>query len=601
MLLLLACAAPDVTGVLPMNDGDDFFDRPFPDDARRSGDHPDLDGFPEAGAFPLLDRYLAESPVLDGFGTSAPLFVRFTGPIDPALLPTPQQSRSPRSPVLLVNVDPQSPWQGEIIPVQFSWLPDPATFLPGNLLSVLPVPGFPMRPGATYALLLRQPVAAPGAQELDWDSPALQSVAATLRSLDQPPEDISLAVTFTTQDPLADMRRISEEIHTRLGLPGWELQLETVAAYETVRVYQGHITVPIWQHGQRPYREQGGGFEFDADGTPLVYAWERIRFAVTVPAGEPPPGGWPVLLYGHGTGGDYLSFARSATDEGFVMARHGVAMIGFSQPLHYDRATPDTQTELDSFNYFNPTAGRTNFRQGALDHVFLAEMLTSTPPTFQTADGPLPLDPDRVGYFGHSQGGLTGAIAAPFMSQDIVVSGFSGAGGFLSLTLALRKDPFDIQATVESLLGFQEIEVADPFHPAVGLIQMFAEATDPLNYAPYWFSADPEAAGRPVPVVLTEGLLDDYTPSVTSEALAAAGRLPIIGEEVSEGLGLQLRGEGVDRAPVEGNVQSWIGPISAGVGQFAEDGHFAIYDNREAEDFYSGFMERGVRGEAGFE
>ena len=74
------------------------------------------------------------------------------------------------------------------------------------------------------------------------------------------------------------------------------------------------------------------------------------------------------------------------------VGREGIAVIGISQPLHADRAPPGTNPDLDSFNFYNPDAGRTNVRQGALDQVYLAEVLTRATASFRAGGETIRLD-----------------------------------------------------------------------------------------------------------------------------------------------------------------------------------------------------------------
>jgi hypothetical protein len=568
-----------------MIEGEGFFDRPFPSDTRMLDGHPDYSGFPYKGEVELLDKYLQMTPRMDGFGTNSPLFVRFTEAIDPSLLPSPFTSIRPDSSVMLLDIDPDSPYRGSIVPLSFQWTEEETRYQPANLLAIAPLAGFPLHPATTYALVLRAPVASK-----TQDTAVSPELEATWRSLNLDPDTISLATSFTTQDPLKEMGIITDTIHNQLGLPAWEPELALLEELSWYRTYTGYVTVPIWQAGDRPYRETGGAFQFDEHGMPILQGWERVKFALTVPIyAEPPPGGWPLVLYAHGTGGDYLTFTD---DEGPVVAKRGCAMFGISQPLHADRAPEGTSPELDSFNYLNPDAGRTNFRQGALDLVYLATLLTQTPPEFQYQDEPVLLNTSLLSYFGHSQGGLSGGLAAPFMSEHIRAAGFSGAGGVLSMTIELRKDPFDIAQLMADLLEFDAGEVVNPMHPVVGLVQSLVEPSDPINMAPYWFAEDLGRGGKPLQIILTEGLLDEYTPSVTTEALAAAAHIPLVSTPATDPIALQIRG--FDHAlplPVSANQLGWTGEaVTAGLAQYPEDGHFAIYYNEKAMAFYQEFL-----------
>lgn len=583
-----------------MLEGEGFFDRPFPSDSRLVDGHPDLGDFPNAGTLELLDRYLAMHVAIDGWGTSSPLYVRFEEPIDVSALPEPAASVENDSPVLLVDVDATSSERGRAVPVAFEWTEATTAYQPGNLLAVAPVFGFPLRPATTYALVLRSPVARTGAMPDVWEGPEYQGVLEALWQRGIDPEEVAAATVFTTQDPLAETARLARAIHEEIGLGPLDPEVTLVDDRGFVRVYEGYVTVPVWQHGERPYKTEGGGFAFDDDGVPQIAFWERVKFGLTVPEGAAPAAGWPVVLYSHGTGGDWRSFYSSASndDEGPVLAREGIAMIGISQPLHEGRDTPDTDPELDSFNFANPTSGRCNFRQGALDQVYLAHLLTRESAAFASAEGPIVLDAAHVAYFGHSQGGLVGAIAAPFFSGTVDAAGFSGTGGGLSMTVVLRKDPFDIAELLGSLLELADGEQITTFHPVVGLIQMLSEATDPLNYGRYWFAEEPGWEARPLPMILTEGLDDTATPSLATEALAAAARIPIVGDPATEPASQDLRGLTPDALPTSRNALDWNdAPITAGLRQFADQGHYAIYYDRSARKFYREFLVSSLIGE----
>ena len=599
LLVAVGCEGSSTLGARPMVEGEGFFDRPFPSDERLVAGHPDLTGYPGQGRYLLVDSYVELASTLDGWGTNSPVYVRFQDTLPTGLLPTEAESRLLESPVMLLDVDRQSPHRGERIPIRFEYTEAGTEWQPDHFLAVAPVFGFPLRPATQYALVFRSPLVATGVWSAE-DAPLYRPMEETLLTLGIDPASIALGVVFTTQDPVREMARISRAIHEEIGHVPFEPELTTWAERDDHTVYTGNVTVPIWQHGERPYRTDGGGLLFDDDGAPVIAAWERIHFALTVPNGEQPAAGWPVVLYSHGTGGDYLTFCGrgSPDEEGPVMAGEGVAMIGISQPLHDDRAPPGTNPEYDSFNYLNPVSGRTNFRQGALDQVYLARLLTERAAELEVdSGGTVRLDPARVAYFGHSQGGLVGAIAAPYFSSDIVAAGFSGTGGGLSMTLVLRKDPIDISGWLEALLQFSDDEVLTPFHPVAGLIQMLTEVTDPINYGPWWFAEEPAWPARPIPILLTEGSEDAATPSVTTEALATSARVPIVGNAFSAPVSQDLRGLGNQPLPVEQNAEDWNDdPITAGLGQFDGYDHYAIYYSREAKRLYRDFLVTGLDG-----
>ena len=95
-----------------------------------------------------------------------------------------------------------------------------------------------------------------------------------------------------------------------------------------------------------------------------------------------PPNGWPVVLYGHGTGGDFRSFIGAKV--ALTLARAGIAVLSIDQIHHAYRDKradgchtmndPASCVSLVFFNFLVPAAGRDNVRQSALDFVSLLKV-----------------------------------------------------------------------------------------------------------------------------------------------------------------------------------------------------------------------------------
>ena len=189
--------------------------------------------------------------------------------------------------------------------------------------------------------------------------------------------------------------------------------------------FRTHYPGPRFTFGERPYLYSGGEFRFDSNGSPLLDGWDDMRLSVCTPydLDNPPPGGWPVVIYQHGTGGDYDGFCNSNryAEVSSRLASNGIIGVGIDQPLHGSRTVQNTVApDLAHFNLVNPYASRSNFRQGALDAIYLAHALADQPVTLKTDDGtPIPLNQDKIMFMGRPQGGITGAIALPFMGDDI--------------------------------------------------------------------------------------------------------------------------------------------------------------------------------------
>lgn len=603
LIPLAGCASAPLSS--PLLDGDGFFGAPWPDDGRTEGGLLVLDDFPGTGTFALLDKYLALAKTLDGYGLNAPIYMPFDGPIEAGLLPDADASATLDSPVLLVDIDPLSPERGRLFPYTWDLEEQGTTWQPANLLAVQPVWGFPLRPSTTYALVVRRDLAAlaPGFEGV-WEPEdprydRFAPLAETLELLDLDIDEVAGATVFTTQDPMDEMRRIADVIHRDLPTPPLDQPLTRWDEAKWYDAYEGDLRVPMWQHGDKPYFAEGGGFRFTEDGTPLLAGWEDVLFTFTVPTGmREPEGGWPVALNAHGTGGDDRSHADgSRLCPAAVLAREGVAIFEIAQPLHGDRGTGIDPT-LVSFNFLNPESARATFRQGALDLVYLARLLASRQHCFETESGKHCTDPDRVSFLGHSQGGITGAMAAPFWRGQVQAAVFSGAGGGLSVSMLQRDTTeFDVNSLLSEQLGLT-LDELDLHHPLVALVQTLSEATDPLNFARYWIDEPVDAYGEPLDVLMTEGTVDQYTPPATIEALAGAAGLPTLEPVAQTSDAMLLRDLGSQSLPAEGNLKGWDGRIvTGGLAQYPGEDHFPIFDLSEAAQLYQGFLLSSLDGE----
>lgn len=608
LVLLAACSRSSAVGPAPVLHGEGFFGAPWPDDGRMVDGHLDLTGFPLAGSFAVLDKYLALAVQLDGFGLNSPVFIPFDDVLDADRLPDPEHSTSLGAPVLLIDVDPDSAHRGEAIPYTWSVVDEDDPWRPRGLLAVQPVWGFPLRADTTYAVVVTTEVAAPSeeiAAELDPQAASnlaarrLAPLAATWQELGRDLSEIAVATVFTTSDPTEEMVAISEVIHTDMPTPPLDQALTKWDHTRWYDAYEGTMRVPLWQHGEKPYLTEGGGFAFTEEGTPLLAGWETVTFTFTVPTlSEEPDGGWPVVINAHGTGGDQRSHASgSKLSPAAVLAREGMALFAISQPLHGDRGT-GVDPSLVSFNFLNPESARATIRQGALDQVYLAHLLSQRAHCFDVEEGAACTDPLKVAYLGHSHGGITGALAASFWDGEVSAALLSGAGGGLSVTMLQRDTTeFDVSALLEENLSVT-LDDLDGHHPLVALIQTLSEITDPINYGRHWLQEPVDADAVPVHVLMTEGTEDQYTPPPTIEALAGSAGLPILDpvSEVSQVATLRdLVGQNV---PTSGNLRAWDDSrVTGGLAQFPGADHFPIFDLEEATELYQAFLATSLDGE----
>lgn len=615
LALLAGCAPGAPPDVRPRfdTDGADFFATPWPSDARtHPGGAPAWDDLPNAADLELFDTFLARASERPGFGLASAAYVAFDEALDATRLPDPEGSLAPEASIQLVDITPGSPTFAERVPLVLEVRDQAGAYVPDHLLAAAPVPGWPLRPRTTYAFLVSTDLAerAPGFTEAlegdgSWGEVGAR-LAAALPAVGIDPARVAVATSFTTADPLAETDDVARFVLDRIAPSDIAPALEPLYEREAYSVWRTGYASPLFMEGEKPYATEGGAFRFrKEDGLPKIQAWEPMRLAVVTPRplAEAPEGGWPVLVFLDGTGGFYRGFATSdsAFEIAAWMAPLGVVGLGIDLPLHGTRGTPDTVINLHSFNVLQPDSALHIHRQAALDLLHLVHSITERQVVFTTPEGvDVPLDPSRVVVMGHSQGGITGALALPWLGDRTRGVVLSGAGGLLAITAVERKDLIDFGETIRSLLAFAPEEPISELHPVVSLVQDIVDRTDPLHYARHWFHEDGGFTGAsPSSVLLTTGLEDAATPTRTAEALAAAAQMPIAGRVRTPAPAHALLGFDGDPLPLSDNVQGWDGrPVTAGLSQYPEGDHFVIFTDPAARDLVKGFVKSALLDDA---
>lgn len=604
-----------------------FFDLPWPSDLRRDAEgFIDVRDYPNPMSVAVLDRYLeAMSTRLRGFGTNGAAYLRFSSTVDEGSLPLdPAGTLTPDASVFLIDVDPDSPEQGTRHPAVVHYRDQATLYWPEHTVAVRPVYGMPLAAGRTYAAVVTRDVRpiAGGSflRSVDLDLLIQRGGDATVaaaREVYEPALDVieesgvprdrvlSLAV-FTTQDPTEELITVRDWMMESYAVPegrddGWRW-LREESGYSLVHGRYG--PVPIFQSGEVPYDVPGSGEIRIDDGVPVVAQDIDVRFALTVPKTPMPEAGYPVVLYAHGTGGDFETFVRNevAAD----LAAEGYATLGIDQVLHGQRNTTDDSPEYLFFNFENPYAARDNVRQAVIDVVQQARFAANlnVPTRTLNVDGaPVVFDPTRIYVYGHSQGGLNMPI---FLSIDDQTKGgvLSGAGATLAISIIEKKAPIDILLAVKLFLRLPGGSTEDAAerehfvyeHPVLTLLQTWVEAGDAANYAHRMFH-EPRAGFAPKSVLQTEGLEDLYTTPHNIEALAGAGRVPQVQPVAQTIEALELRGIAPVAAPVSGNVAG--GMATAGILQFPDGGHFVAFDDPTARAQIRGFFRSLAEGGPG--
>ncbi len=576
----------------------DFYDLPFPNDLRRTESGAlDLSEFPTNAL--LLEQMRTAASELDGFGLNSAMFARFDGALDPASLPDPAASVEPASSVYVVNIDPDSPDRGARTPIVVKFRADGTQTLGGNHLVVRPYPGFPLDEGTTYALVITTRVKGDGGGSIGVASamsklvgkdadPAIVHARTVYQPLldfldeagDDERDDVATAGVFTTQHATS----VAEAL--RKGVAAAPAPVPTDIAVHmgtsTFTVFTGNYMAPNFQAGDVPYKNSPSGrITVGTDGVAMMQRMEPLRFSLVVPAGPVPPNGFPIAIYSHGTGGDYLSGYDDGTAE--RLSAEGIATISMDQVLHGPR-NPGGNPELDFFNFGNVYAARDNALQGYADA--FSQLRLARAVSFDDAGRTIVFDMTKVFFFGHSQGGLTGPGFVAF-EPELKGAVLSGTAGLLYLNLLNKTKPLNIPALVETFLRDEPVDVDNP---SLALVQMWVERSDPANYAPLMVRHPPVGVA-PRPIFQTEGFTDTYSPNVGIEAFATALGGDIVKEAAQKPVeGLELRGRTVQVAPITNNLNG----VTAVLAQFNQrpgsDGHFVVFDISTAKQQAARFL-----------
>jgi hypothetical protein len=610
-----------------------FFDQPWPSDLRvRADGSPDLVKFPGKESF--FGRYvaLAES-TLRGASVSPTIYVRLSGPV---ALPAGGSSPALR----LLDVDPASPERGRSWPVTAAVAREGSRYLPPGTLQVRAAPGFVLRPGTRYALVvLRTLTTPPLGTTLAFEatkatvpraSPreeqarrALQPVYEELEAQGIDRETIASVAAFRTQDPtlftralLAHAASLQGNQAPRLLRAGWDPGLSRPSDPAPYHVLRGLYCTPNYQQqtAQAPYLQGGGVILRDGQGTPLLapltpadpsFRGEcgpllMARFVLSIPATPPPPEGYPLVLSAHGTGGNALSFLGADDFAGWAAAR-GIAVVSTDQPLHGaggEAPRPGSNPrslalpsllglslpfQLDPamlfYNPLNPAASRDNLRQATVDAAMLLRLL--------------------AGLDLGAAAGLRGADGSPlsirFRADRLLLAGHSQGSQSLAVLGAL--DP-RVRGVVlsgcggDTRYGVLANKEFARFRPVaegmLGLapgeldefhpfLALVQALSDPIDPQSYGWMY--HAPGLPPRSVLhIEGMGDSYTPNVSAEALAVALAATPLAPLLRPPQGAELLG--LRAAPeVSGNARG--GQATVSLVQMAptrgEDGHFVIY------------------------
>ncbi|MBN1609083.1 MAG: hypothetical protein JW940_20815 [Polyangiaceae bacterium] len=387
-------------------------------------------------------------------------------------------------------------------------------------------------------------------------------------------EQIAAMTVFQAGSPTEELGSVLEQIDAIDSPASLAAPQVTAAVANQLGYYDvyGTFNTLIYQYGEPPYLpelltgNEPVTFEPQSeDGRLLVAAppatsggndttrprTERIDYRLSLPFSLVDTGelsGVPVVVFGAGTGGGPDSpFALGIAER---LSGLGLAVLSTTPVMHGARAhseniDPTLLTLLDVFqpgvgaqslidtvesgelfgNPLNLQAAKGNSLQAAVDYAWQARWLgeVTLQANFDGVERTVRFDPQRVYFFGHSQGAGTGPLLASSRSLGALM--LSAPGGHLPTNLLGKTEPSDtlsISSMLDYLVCDDPSEPLDVHHPVLNLLLYWFEQADAQNYAPLLIREAPFGGKH---VFVTAGINDHYVASGSHDAVTTAARL----------------------------------------------------------------------------
>ncbi len=314
-----------------------------------------------------------------------------------------------------------------------------------------------------------------------------------------------------------------------------------------------------------------------------------VPVSLSVPAGTPPAGGWPVVIVQHGLGGSRtttLLFSNRAAEEGFAVVGidavdHGLRwdetddIFNFTGEPGQD-GLPDGDlggaVQLGFFEAFaNLGAIRDNFRQTYVDLMQLVRILSAD--GFDTPLG-VDLDPDNIYYLGLSLGGLMGAGMTPYVPEVRGIVLDAPGGGLTSELFGNSVIGSGSLPLIQGLFGLDPENPSGDFALFTGISQSILDPGDGTVSAVHWVNDPFPAPFKPMNVILIESMNDEVVPNQSNESLAVAAGLQLFDPHV---VNLPATTRPLVVASTQGFLEhNEAGNVTAGVFQVGPSSHAQI-------------------------
>lgn len=515
----------------------------------------------------------AAALALDGFGTSADVFVGFDAPLSSVPGPSPAATPSDLGGFVVM------PAQGEpyLVPAEFGLTDEGAT--------VLAHPLFPLPPATDVALYLKTTIgaaagdcvgASDGMRDLlrDPSGDDTGKIAAAIDAL------VSTGAIASSEElavlhpyPVGSVTRESDAVAQYIaGLPDSDFAL---ANHECATLTSFEFCTSTFAAAN--FRNADGQIEVDVDAVSPTAAWD-IKMYSWLPLTNDGP--WPTLLYGHGLTGD--------GEQGEFLAEWavpaGMAVVSIDAVKHGEHPSLEGQSlaglaALLEFFAADVAAGnidalelRDNFRQSTYDKLYAVRVLQAGADL--NGDGNADVDATRLAYHGTSLGAIMGVelmtLTDAFLGGALVMP-----GARLTSVMTDPMGSFDDVLAVLIPSGFTDGDTRRLF----SMVQAVLDTADPASYGPKLLGERNAFAPNKPDLVMGAVLGDTTVPNSSNWTAARALGLDIVPPTLAPVVGM----DETPAAPVSANLD---GTYTAGMLQFdvIETGEVATHTNMAFSD-----------------
>ncbi|MGN6107329.1 MAG: hypothetical protein ACTHU0_19630 [Kofleriaceae bacterium] len=559
-LVLFACSSDTGLRVEPQCNplGDNHCMTPWPSSVFEIDDATTATGrrlaIPE-GTLPRNIDGISADParwnVADGFSPSAPITMSWKGGVSPEGLPPVDNldlSLSAQSPTVILDMT-----TGERV-AHFAEVDAGAEHAPDSQALLLR-PGRRLIGGHRYAVAITErvrardggPLAVPPGfaalrdgkhtdhRLLEAMRPRFDDVLDALEAAGFSEDELVVAWDFTVAsdaallaDPIAARDRALAALASR---PLVYTVLTDETAADNSREITGTVDAPL-------FLTRGGAFEAgtviarDDAGLPAFQGFYRIPFTAFVPAcARTAPAPVPMVLYGHGLLGDSgetTGSVQRTTAAELCMVFVGTDMRGMSTP-----DLPAVARALNEMSHADEVFDV--LVQGLVNHVALVRAMRTTFHDTLFVDGVDPLvDPDRVYYYGISQGAIFGTAHMAF--EPTIQRGVLAVGGANYSMLLDRSGDWPLYSAVLKGAYPDLLDVT----LAIQLFQMRWDKVEGAGVAHTVLAGAPTGV-PPKQVLMQIAMGDEQVPNIASWWQARTMGIPVLGPSPTTPWGLTVQ------------------------------------------------------------